>query len=84
MEVLNKPKKGDSCVFKSTTTREMLNKLFIVGPKWQQISGIKDESKNIVPPIAKYNPNYKTVEGRIKGSVKLMKPVTINKVLEKK
>lgn len=62
----------------------MLNKLFIIGPKVHQISGAKDESKNIVPPIARYNPNYSTVESRIKGNVKLMKPVTINKVIEKK
>lgn len=62
----------------------MLNKLFIIGPKVQQISGVKDESKNTVPPIARYNPNYKTVESRIKGNVKLMKPVNISKVLNKK
>lgn len=42
------------------------------------------EKPNAVPPIARYNPNYSTVDSKVKGNVFLRNPVGSNKVLENK
>jgi hypothetical protein len=42
------------------------------------------EKPNAVPPIARYNPNYSTVDSKVKGNVLLRNPIGSNKVLEKK
>jgi len=86
-------RKNGSCVFKSTTTRDMLSKMFkigllyfyyMLGPTVQRISGLKHVDPSSIPPIARYNPNYGNIDPKIKGNVVLRKPMGQNKVLQKK
>jgi hypothetical protein len=73
-----------SSVFKSTTTRETGGKMFRLAPCVQMISGLNNEKPGDMPPVARYNVNYTTVEGRILGNVQYKSNIANNKVLEKR
>lgn len=77
-------KHASSSFFKSTTTRDMLAKMFKLSPNIQRISGLKPEGQGKIPDVGRYNPNYRTVEGQIKGNVQFKHKLVQNKVLEKK